>query len=1224
MSDKGKPVAPLEATQDLNDLVFRDDLTQIYNRRFFYRYLRDEVAWGDAEGEPLSLLMIDLDHFKQINDRYGHLEGDRALIHVSKHFREQVGDAGHVIRYAGDEFAVLLPGMGCADAGGLANRILETLHESEFRLEAVDKVLPLGLSIGVSSFPEHASEPKNFIESADRALYASKRAGRDRVSLAGDEANDEDYRILDNFPSKTTIGRDRELEMFRGLLDTPGWPNNSIVLVRGLAGTGKTRFLRDVENETGHRHFTRVFHACEERDAEQPYHMFARTLEAFARQIPVGHRDQNLSSDEIDAIRFLSPDFFGDADSVSASKQPEGFLESLLAGTRTFLGRVASGEPLVLLVDDVQHADEPSLEVLGALLGNHRVPMLMCAALRERGVRGNAEVRTILGVTPHKPHEHVSLTETRLAALSPSEIGQMIRALFPGIRADRNVVHRVWNLTKGNPFFTEEILKRLVQDELLVRSDDGWKFEEIPWDDLPDSLEAVVREHLSTVDVETAQLLEQASVLGSRFRTDVLGAITGLSESQILEVLDRATEAGLLRPVRTLDDGEFEFLSSTAKEVQEARLGDDRRAAIHEKVGDYEEQAHADDLDRFSGRLKYHYDRSANPEKGARFADPFAAAGDVGDVEVPAIRRARARIREADTPLTANEMHLMRNVLRYFSAALKNRMLYPNGSRIIDESTRDLFESMQEVFKTCRVVTLSNAKEDMLINGVKVDPRHFVTGNREFLRLLQDYNILSITITRDVEYRELEGVRDLLYLRSKEDGLDHEFWDRNLDEREIRHVSVDQRVYVIAGQETGGDEDGDGDGDRDGDGDVKDETPEETDGVELDADLRAILDTAMSGRRNEDIETVVREILRLLEAGTPREKLLGIQLFQDFLERLCELKDDERAREISEHLLEQLDQEISDRAFGPIARALGEAICTLIQRGKYEIATRVIRYLGYRERDTAQSQVVAREARRALHDVISSASFDLVLAELLSEDPRRQGDAREILLGFNDLVVEPLIRVIKETDDYRTRKFTSLILHSIGSEAVSGVRSELTEDLPPDQYRRLLGVLDTFDEDFADQITAALCHDNSSIRAEAAKLLRKIRADIHNILLGVLRDGAGGVITEAILQLGRLKTVEAVPLILDKIAGEDVPDPVLYEGCLALGRIGDTRAIDALVKIFGGAKGLFRRRHHSSKVRFAAAWALAQFDHDGARDALRRARRDRDTEIRALVSRSLQ
>jgi hypothetical protein len=517
----------------------------------------------------------------------------------------------------------------------------------------------------------------------------------------------------------------------------------------------------------------------------------------------------------------------------------------------------------------------------------------------------------------------------------------------------------------------------------------------------------------------------------------------------------------------------------------------------------------------------------------------------------------------------------------------------------------------------------------MLINGVKVDPRHFVTGNREFMELLKKYNIQSVTITRDVERREIEAFRDLLYERSKEDTIDPGYWDRHLDDQRIEHLSVDQRVYVVAGSETGP-----GDGGAPAEAGEREPEREEEEfetaippgafDSEVEDHLLERMEEALVGDGDEPLDDFLREVLRLLESGAPREKEVGEELLGEFMKKLRALHDRARILSITERLTSRLDRKIPDRAFGPIARVLAEGTREFIKRGNYQVASRIVHFLGYKESGEGETREVTREARRALNDVIRSGAFDLIIADLISEEPQRQGEAREVLLGFNDLVVDPLIRVVKESDDYRTRKFTSLILHELGDRAVRQLKRELNESTVDEEYRRILGILDTFPDDFGDQLLSALCHTNPSIRAEAARLLRKVRGDIHRILLDVLKSTDGPAAAEAMIQLGRIKSTEAVGPILDKLAGDRASDVQLYEGCMALGRIGDSRAVEFLRGILADARFPFLKKRRASKVRFAAAWALAQIASPEAIDALKRVRRDRDSDIRALATRTVK
>ncbi len=155
-----------------------DGLTGVANRRAFDETFARELARAARADDPLSLVLVDLDRFKLLNDTHGHLAGDDVLRAVASCLEDEVRIGDSVARYGGEEFAVVLPGLDAADALAAAERL-------RTRVAALELGAAVTVSAGVSSFPLHANEPLGLIRAADAALYASKRDGRDRVTVAG-------------------------------------------------------------------------------------------------------------------------------------------------------------------------------------------------------------------------------------------------------------------------------------------------------------------------------------------------------------------------------------------------------------------------------------------------------------------------------------------------------------------------------------------------------------------------------------------------------------------------------------------------------------------------------------------------------------------------------------------------------------------------------------------------------------------------------------------------------------------------------------------------------------------------------------------------------------------------------------------------------------------------------------------------------------------------------
>jgi len=149
-----------------------------------------ELSRSIRKKSPLSLLFIDLDHFKQVNDTYGHLCGSRVLKEVAHLLRGSVRATDLVARYGGDEFVILLPDTDSGTAFRLAERLRETLASYAF-LQEINLALTLTASFGVATFPEHAASKDELILWADRAMYRAKGIRRNLVYSATDLAAEE-------------------------------------------------------------------------------------------------------------------------------------------------------------------------------------------------------------------------------------------------------------------------------------------------------------------------------------------------------------------------------------------------------------------------------------------------------------------------------------------------------------------------------------------------------------------------------------------------------------------------------------------------------------------------------------------------------------------------------------------------------------------------------------------------------------------------------------------------------------------------------------------------------------------------------------------------------------------------------------------------------------------------------------------------------------------------
>jgi diguanylate cyclase (GGDEF)-like protein len=156
-----------------------DEMTQIYNKRYFISRLENEVAKADRHSEPMSLLFFDVDHFKKLNDTYGHQAGDLVLKTLAQNVRLNCRKYDIPARYGGEEFVLVLPKTAPPGALIIAERIRKGVEGMRVQFDGQD--LSCTISIGIASFPDHADTSEGLISAADKALYLAKGSGRNRT-----------------------------------------------------------------------------------------------------------------------------------------------------------------------------------------------------------------------------------------------------------------------------------------------------------------------------------------------------------------------------------------------------------------------------------------------------------------------------------------------------------------------------------------------------------------------------------------------------------------------------------------------------------------------------------------------------------------------------------------------------------------------------------------------------------------------------------------------------------------------------------------------------------------------------------------------------------------------------------------------------------------------------------------------------------------------------------
>jgi diguanylate cyclase (GGDEF)-like protein len=170
----------------LEHLAYHDELTQVYNRRAFFQRSKLEYEKAQADSSPFTVILMDIDHFKRVNDTYGHNIGDQLLVHVVKACQSQLVEDELFARYGGEEFVLALKGYTCREAESLAERIRLYLETKPLKIKDINIVATMSFGVAEAE-TENAETLFDLLNKADKALYSAKASGRNQVKVYHEE-----------------------------------------------------------------------------------------------------------------------------------------------------------------------------------------------------------------------------------------------------------------------------------------------------------------------------------------------------------------------------------------------------------------------------------------------------------------------------------------------------------------------------------------------------------------------------------------------------------------------------------------------------------------------------------------------------------------------------------------------------------------------------------------------------------------------------------------------------------------------------------------------------------------------------------------------------------------------------------------------------------------------------------------------------------------------------
>lgn len=569
-------------------LAYLDDLTGIYNRRYL-KITKKEIEELQEKSIPFSVAVVDIDHFKEINDTHGHIKGDEVIKEFSQFLTSTLRATDTVVRYGGDEFVCVMSNTEHKDAQMIYARILDRCKKNKF------SDISLTISAGIASYPADAGEFDELLKIADEALYDAKRSGRGRIGAIRKK------RI--ELPTKIYIGRRDEREVLKNfLVDVNGHVKAAVI--EGNVGIGKTRLVKEVLNTiTGTEVLWSDCLAFFESISYYPIreiikYKIHRQGKKIINNIPFAYRIE---------IGKLIPDIM---EEVKEHVEEIGLVLDKYRLYESIRIIIELGDiKKIIVIDNMQWSDRETTEIIKYLLRSLREkPITFIFIYRQE------EKTDVLEDFMSYISRETKMRKVGLVPLERSAISQMVKLII-GETPGKELVNYIEQGSGGNPFYIEEIIKGLSETGYLHVEGDQWQFDGPGAEIIPKSIDDITERKYQGLSKEGREILEIASVIG-RFDIDIIKDITGYNEGHIIGVIETIKRLGFIK--ESGDRIEFQEEISRGA-IYKRYVSDIKGRMLHKRVGEKIEEQYEGRENEVAEELAFHYYRGFDREKGVKY-----------------------------------------------------------------------------------------------------------------------------------------------------------------------------------------------------------------------------------------------------------------------------------------------------------------------------------------------------------------------------------------------------------------------------------------------------------------------------------------------------------------------------------------------------------------------------------------------------------------------------
>jgi tetratricopeptide (TPR) repeat protein len=422
------------------------------------------------------------------------------------------------------------------------------------------------------------------------------------------------------------IDRAEELGILRETVDSAVRGEGGLVFLYGEAGIGKTRLAREIEAYAHMRGMQTLYGRCPalfRMDGVPPYTQWSEVIKNYLEVCTpqqlyrvVGIYPSEVSKlvpqirQRLGAIQELSP--------IS----PEQERDRLFEAVSQFVINISRETPLLVILDDLQWTDQSSLLLLHYVArGIKKESLLLLGEYRDTDID---ERHPLYQVLAELNRERLP-RPIHLKRISIDEIAEMIKQTLGQEDVPKDFCELVYEKTRGNPFFTEEVIKSLKEEEIIYHEGGKWKIKEVSRIEFPPTVKSVIENRISRLDEDCRNVLMLASFIGKDFIFEPLCKVTNIEEDKLLKIVEKILDTGLIKEKLIRGEEVYSFADIIVRDVVHEEVSLLRHKRLHSTIGSALEELYSDEVDEHLGELAYHFLEGGNVDKALGY---FLKAGE--------------------------------------------------------------------------------------------------------------------------------------------------------------------------------------------------------------------------------------------------------------------------------------------------------------------------------------------------------------------------------------------------------------------------------------------------------------------------------------------------------------------------------------------------------------------------------------------------------------------